>query len=150
MVRSPPQSTRTDTPFPSTTLFRSRLRKQPVSARHRRHIRSRRQALRNNPRPGLRCPPALATGGFDHIKPFPPARHARFDTRFEITFITHRSPRRPSRPNYHTRTIGKSGGGFPPNLLLPHVPGTSLSRLQNPALQRRRPFPSSHPQAPPH
>src|SRR3546814_16176598 len=44
MIRRPPRSTRTDTLFPYTTLFRSELRCHPLSeepAKHRKYIRHR-------------------------------------------------------------------------------------------------------------
>src|SRR3546814_10746568 len=53
MIRRPPRSTRTDTLFPYTTLFRSRLRaddRLPGPARGRRHVRLRPRALQLQPR----------------------------------------------------------------------------------------------------
>src|SRR3546814_13980479 len=45
MIRRPPRSTRTDTLFPYTTLFRSHLLSRPVTRADQRHVRSR-----------IRCP----------------------------------------------------------------------------------------------
>src|SRR3546814_9391259 len=46
MIRRPPRSTRTDTLFPYTTLFRSRNDVRRVAARHDTHIRGRRSSDR--------------------------------------------------------------------------------------------------------
>src|SRR3546814_975143 len=71
MIRRPPRSTRTDTLFPYTTLFRSgrllgafppqdlRVPPDEPDAAHHRPTRSHRRALpdrRRRPRPAARCP----------------------------------------------------------------------------------------------
>src|SRR3546814_16777415 len=57
MILRPPRSTRTDTLFPYTTLFRSRpARAEPRGEHIRRHIRRRQCSLRLGPTVPLRAP----------------------------------------------------------------------------------------------
>src|SRR3546814_1258127 len=57
MIRRPPRSTRTDTLFPYTTLFRSRLRPRK---RLRRKPSPKRRRPRRKPRPARPAPPTKA------------------------------------------------------------------------------------------
>src|SRR3546814_15688059 len=76
MNRRPPHSTRTDTLFPYTTLFRSPLApvvnlpaRYPVLSRQIRHLHIRPQTFRRDPRPfRIRTPPP-ARRAFDHLQP---------------------------------------------------------------------------------
>src|SRR3546814_3189517 len=63
MIRRPPRSNRTDTPFPYTTLFRSPPRARPASARRSTCARARRHRLRPASRRAAargRCPPSFS------------------------------------------------------------------------------------------
>src|SRR3546814_2516969 len=60
MIRRPPRSTRTDTLFPYTTLFRSNLRAAEGAGRHALRAAARRSRARSRARPG--CEPHPAAG----------------------------------------------------------------------------------------
>src|SRR3546814_19077757 len=66
MIRRPPRSTRTDTLFPYTTLFRSQDRTQERCLTRQDHGTRRRDGLQHDPArdaaPGLRSAPASARG----------------------------------------------------------------------------------------
>src|SRR3546814_15524888 len=83
MIRPPPGSTRTDTPFPYTTLFRSTTGAPALRCRHRRF---------------LSAPPTLGRRGF-HTPPAPPPsqddRHHVFGRRVGRNRICRIQGRRP-------------------------------------------------------
>src|SRR3546814_10763915 len=63
MIRRPPRSTRTDTLFPYTTLFRSRRCRRRISVRLSRHGANRPRTLFRHDPPGLREPADQLFGG---------------------------------------------------------------------------------------
>src|SRR3546814_10845919 len=81
MIRRPPRSTRSDTLFPYTTLFRSRARLLAAPDRNR-HLVSHASVL-NRARPG---PKVFAQAKPGFLKPLPPVcddRHGAFGQRSE-------------------------------------------------------------------
>src|SRR3546814_13051817 len=93
MIRRPPRSTRTDTLFPYTTLFRS------LDPRARRH-------------PALEAD-AVANGFADRLAQMlghEPGRRARGDTaRFEPHDLLARQPRRIEQRRRHLRGLARAG-----------------------------------------
>src|SRR3546814_5570854 len=68
MVRRPPRSTRTDTLFPSTTLFRSLLRQLPRCRSHAQLCRRRRAAAADR---GAHCPGRRGGRPLSRLLPLP-------------------------------------------------------------------------------
>src|SRR3546814_10009019 len=73
MIRRPPRSTRTDTLFPYTTLFRSRKDRRATEGAGRRHLRPPAALCRQDPRPRIggdaeRCDGASAYPDEGHLR----------------------------------------------------------------------------------
>src|SRR3546814_9441324 len=101
MIRRPPRSTRTDTLFPYTTLFRSRVRSDQLSAEpaHRRADAPADQ--QSNPEPSKRSPDARQSEQEPLAHRLPAARptspDARRDRQTHGASAGHRLPRRSNR-----------------------------------------------------